>query len=252
MNKYTNLDEYNFEIWCNQIENYAQSKGCKYILKYEIDERLEDDNQIDKHIGKMKTKINESLNAKDEKYVSDCKTPKEMIEKLRKSKIMPKDEYNLYDQLIQLKWEKEESVEQFIDNVTKHRAKIQLINDVKDDAKYIHKIVAELPKCLDLLKENLKQQSIMGESMKYYDVCDLVIKMYNAKKSDKNKEASKQDIGAAFMSQHKYKMWCKICRMSNHTTFKCRKNRHNQISQSNTNNPRANSASTETHNTQTR
>ena len=223
------LEEGKFGIWFTQIENILGANEVHELIEKEYEDKL----SKEEFTGQSKAKfyVLSALSIQDKEFVNECKTVKEIIDRLKVKYMKPEDMYHLNEEFHSLKWGME-AAEVFIAKMNDIKTRMKKLDkDLKDD-NFFYKLIDQVPHFLSITKQQILYERYRKlNTITYENACDTLIQAYNTyqlqkKMKQENGERQNNDQrngrsnNSAFFTSVKR---CRDCGSIEHLAKNCHK-----------------------------
>ena len=179
--KLSNVLLQNEEIAYCELLHLLPSELPNQFLNELIEKKYEDELSKEEFTGQSKAKfyVLSALSIQDKEFVNECKTVKEIIDRLKVKYMKPEDMYHLSEESNSLKWGTE-AAEVFIAKMNDIKTRMKKLDkDLKDD-NFFYKLIDQVPHFLSITKQQILYERYRKQStITYENACDTLIQAYN-------------------------------------------------------------------------
>ena len=221
------LEKDNFNLWLMSLKAAFQSKRLSNLL-LEASKTEPTDSTKDAWLssqGTGKSIIYKSLGKDDLNIISNCETVFEIVDKLRKRNNRLVNKNTINECLNSIEWRRNESADSFFSKLETIRSQMTSINMSKDDDRFIHIVLCQLPPFLNHLKKSYQLDLAKGTSISYDDLCETVTKVFDQTFDPHHNSFNKSTGAKALISLNNQpinqKSFCRYCKHKGHQIQQC-------------------------------
>ena len=235
--KYTliKLNSSNFGIWFQTLSAAFEGEDLDDLLlpstvKPEDNADAKTRKEFKTRQGKAKSILFAALDPPDLEQVILQPTVYLMVQSLKGRFDRSVSEYSIMDEIHRCKWNRGETVDIFLNKLSKLKQQAKDKNMHIDDNLFIHKIVNQLPPFMSGLQTSYKVDLAKGTALQYDTVC-MAVKKYFDEVFDPhhNDRSNRHQPSMSLLSQsyghghNKPKKWCPLHKSRFHSKEECRR-----------------------------
>lgn len=218
------LTRSNFDLWYFGLQCHLEAKKCAYIITQQ-----ESKSKIwTEHQGVGKSYLTRTVNHDDLNYIITCDNVYDMVQKLKRRYHRGLNAYQVNQQFSKLRWTRAEKADQFITSLNRIRNMFSELKLDIDEARFVQKLVDEIPSFLNDLKNDLQRKLNRDEQLDYDETCEEVILTYDQryKEPEKAMITISTDNKSPKSNNHQKQRsgkWCYYHKTKSHSSDECMK-----------------------------